>query len=216
MVVVHLPQGHGQAFPRGVARIVVEHEHAAGAQLVAQQPLYFRDQRLPDRRNRLPLLAPSTNVKPLRSSVNSASRPRALHCARCADRRFRSTAARRGSQAASSHQRHRVRASDRAVGLGLQVSWSEADYVPPSGRVGPRFRILFPQRRLCGSLSSPARSGSHRARLACKRRTRPPLEKADSPDVLSARCRRRNLVNTPIDFAPRCAMLTPVGPPIKT
>jgi hypothetical protein len=45
---------------------------------------------------------------------------------------------------------------------------------------------------------------------------RPPLEKADSPDVLSAHCRRRNLVNTPIDFAPRCAMLTQVGPPIKT
>ena len=70
------------------------------------------------------------------------------------------------------------------------------------------------QRRLC-KLSAPACSGSHRARLACKRRTRPPLEKADSPDVLSARCRRRNLVNTPIDFAPRCAMLTQWDRPSK-
>jgi hypothetical protein len=35
MVVVHLPRGLGQAFPRGVAHIVVEDEDAAGAQLVA-------------------------------------------------------------------------------------------------------------------------------------------------------------------------------------
>ncbi len=42
MVVVHVPRGHGEAFPRGVAHIVVEDEDAAGAQFVVQQALDFR------------------------------------------------------------------------------------------------------------------------------------------------------------------------------
>src|ERR1700730_14864479 len=41
MVVVHVPRGHGETLPRGIAHVVVEDADAAGAQFVAQQALDF-------------------------------------------------------------------------------------------------------------------------------------------------------------------------------
>src|SRR5689334_10193726 len=42
MVIMHLPRGHGEALPRGVAHVVVEDGDTASAQLIAHQALDFR------------------------------------------------------------------------------------------------------------------------------------------------------------------------------
>src|SRR6516164_3883596 len=80
MVVVHLARGNGEAFPCGVAHVVVEDEDTVGAQFVAQQALDFRVVDPLDLVGRIKICDLGRRLdqaKPLRSSVNSASRPRA-------------------------------------------------------------------------------------------------------------------------------------------